>query len=112
MGKMGDVNADEAAKVTAITVDVEAGGAVVETVSAVTVKGVGALCAVVTPPCSARLCCVLPFPVSFLHAWRVSLSALLSRMAGWRRVLLVFPGGLVAWRRMRDVLLCVADTLP
>ena len=81
MGKMGDVNADEAAKVTAITVDVEAGGAVVETVSAVTVKGVGALCAVVTPlvPPVFVACCrflflfstrgVFHFP-RFCLAWR------------------------------------------
>lgn len=91
MGKMGNVNADEATRVTAITVDVETGGAVVETVSAVTVKGVGTLCAVVVSPCSARLCCVLPFPVSFLHAWCVSLSALLSRMVVWRVCCSCFP---------------------
>ena len=91
MGKMGNVNADEATRVTAITVDVETGGSVVETVSAVTVKGVGTLCAVVVSPCSARLCCVLPFPVSFLRAWCVSLSALLSRMVGWRVCCSCFP---------------------
>ena len=62
-------------------------------------------------PRPTSLCCALAFPVSFLHAWRVSLSTHLSRMVGWRRVLLVFPGGLVAWRRVRDGLLCVADTL-
>lgn len=110
MGKMGNVNADEATRVTAITVDVETGGAVVETVSAVTVKGVGTLCAVVVSPCSARLCCVLPFPVSFLHAWCVSLSACLSRIVGARGVLRVFPGGLVSCRRIRGGLLCAWRT--
>ena len=50
MENMGSVNADEATKVTAITVDVETSGAVVEMVSAVTVKGVGTLCAVVVSP--------------------------------------------------------------
>lgn len=58
---MVNVNADEAAKVTAIAVEVETGGAVAGMVVAVTVKGVGALCAVVVSPRPARLCCVLPF---------------------------------------------------
>jgi len=107
---MVNVNADEAAKVTAIAVEVETGGAVVGIVVAVTVKVVGALCAVVVSTRPARLCCVLPFPVSFPRAWRVSLSACLSRMVGARGVLLVFPGGLAAWRRIRGVLLCAWRT--
>lgn len=61
-------------------------------------------------PRPTSLCCALAFPVSFLHAWRVSLSTHLSRMVGWRRVLLVFPGGLVAWRRIRGGLLCAWRT--
>mgnify|MGYP003564884626 CR=1 FL=1 len=88
---MVNVNADEAAKATAIAVEVETGGAVVGIVVAVTVKVVGALCAVVVSTRHASLCCVLPFPVSFPHAWRVSLSACLSRMVGARVCYACFP---------------------
>ena len=107
---MVNVNADEAAKVTAIAVEVETGGAVVGIVVAVTVKVAGASYTVVVSTRPARLCCVLPFPVSFPRAWRVSLSTCLSRMVGARGVLCVFPGGLAAWRRMRGVLLCAWRT--
>ena len=107
---MVNVNADEAAKATAIAVEAETGGAVVVIVIAVTVKVVGALCAVVVSTRHASLCCVLPFPVSFPHAWRVPLSACLSRMVGARGVLRVFPVGLAAWRRIRGGLLCAWRT--